>query len=51
LAIKVGLLDADVYGPNVPIMLGATQQPEATSEQAHHSRAIARAEKVISMGC
>jgi len=30
---KVGLLDADVYGPNVPIMLGATQQPEATADK------------------
>src|SRR6266480_1023802 len=30
---KVGLLDADVYGPNVPIMLGATQQPEATGDK------------------
>src|SRR6266568_217475 len=30
---KVGLLDADVYGPNVPIMLGATQQPEATPDK------------------
>ena len=27
---KVGLLDADVYGPNVPIMLGTTQEPQAT---------------------
>ncbi len=26
---RVGLLDADVYGPNVPIMLGLTGQPEA----------------------
>ena len=26
----VGLLDADVYGPNVPIMLGTTQEPLAT---------------------
>src|SRR5438270_12975645 len=24
---KVGLLDADVYGRNVPIMLGTTQEP------------------------
>ena len=24
---RVGLLDADVYGPNVPIMLGLTEQP------------------------
>src|SRR5260370_42008147 len=28
---KVGLLDADVYGPNVPIMLGATQERQATA--------------------
>ncbi len=26
---RVGLLDADVYGPNVPIMLGLTDQPQA----------------------
>src|SRR5262249_32550023 len=27
---KVGLLDADVYGPNVPLMLGATDTPALT---------------------
>ncbi len=30
---KVGLLDADVYGPNVPIMLGSTAEPMATAQQ------------------
>src|SRR5258708_36146802 len=30
---KVGLLDADVYGPNVPIMLGTTQEPQATADK------------------
>jgi ATP-binding protein involved in chromosome partitioning len=30
---KVGLLDADVYGPNVPIMLGSTQEPRATPNE------------------
>src|SRR5260370_33881124 len=30
---KVGLLDADVDGPNVPIMLGAPEQPAATAGQ------------------
>jgi ATP-binding protein involved in chromosome partitioning len=28
----VGLLDADVYGPNVPLMLGVFQQPRASGE-------------------
>jgi ATP-binding protein involved in chromosome partitioning len=30
---KVGLLDADVYGPNVPLMLGTTEQPRAIDEK------------------
>jgi ATP-binding protein involved in chromosome partitioning len=29
---KVGLLDADVYGPNVPLMLGVNQQPRMAAE-------------------
>lgn len=29
---KVGLLDADVYGPNVPLMLGVNQQPRMANE-------------------
>jgi len=28
----VGLLDADIYGPNVPLMLGTSEQPTALSE-------------------
>ena len=27
LNFRVGLIDADIYGPNVPLMMGATQQP------------------------
>ena len=30
---NVGLLDADVYGPNVPIMLGTTEEPLATQDR------------------
>jgi len=30
---KIGLLDADVYGPNVPIMLGTLQEPQATADK------------------
>ncbi|MGH9524485.1 MAG: Mrp/NBP35 family ATP-binding protein [Terriglobales bacterium] len=29
---KVGLLDADVYGPNVPLMLGSSVTPQLTPE-------------------
>src|SRR5215472_6643470 len=29
----VGLLDADVYGPNVPVMLGTTEQPKMLDEK------------------
>jgi ATP-binding protein involved in chromosome partitioning len=29
---KVGLLDADVYGPNVPLMLGVNSQPRMVGE-------------------
>jgi ATP-binding protein involved in chromosome partitioning len=46
---KVGLLDADVYGPNVPIMLGSTTEPTVTLQQ----RIIpvqAQGIKMISMG-
>ena len=30
---KIGLIDADVYGPNVPIMLGTNQEPQATADR------------------
>src|SRR5256884_5772273 len=46
---KVGLLDADVYGPNVPIMLGSTQEPGATADQ-HIIPVQAQGLKMISMG-
>jgi ATP-binding protein involved in chromosome partitioning len=29
----VGLMDADVYGPNVPVMLGASEQPRMADAQ------------------
>ena len=45
----IGLLDADVYGPNVPLMLGSAEQPRALDE-----RTIIPVEsygvKMISMG-
>ncbi len=32
MGFKVGLLDADVYGPNVPLMLGTTVAPQVVGE-------------------
>src|SRR5450759_556608 len=49
---QIGLVDADVFGPSIPVMLGLPtgQQPEATPDQ----KLIPPAPyglKVISMGC
>jgi len=49
LGASVGLLDADVYGPNVPIMLGTDEQPQALSER-QILPVEAQGIKLISMG-
>jgi ATP-binding protein involved in chromosome partitioning len=49
LGASVGLLDADVYGPNVPIMLGTNEQPQALSER-EILPVVAQGVKLISMG-
>ncbi|MGC2530179.1 MAG: Mrp/NBP35 family ATP-binding protein [Candidatus Acidiferrum sp.] len=46
---KVGLMDADVYGPNVPIMLGTLQEPQATADKRIIPVQVAGM-KMISMG-
>ena len=46
---KVGLLDADVYGPNVPIMLGTTKEPQATADR-HIIPVESQGLRMISMG-
>ena len=46
---RVGLMDADVYGPNVPQMLGVRDQPEV-SEDKKMVPPEAHGIKVISMG-
>lgn len=54
---KVGLMDADVYGPSIPHMLGASGQPAATEHVAGDGQKFARMEpidvdglKLMSMG-
>jgi len=46
---RVGLIDADIYGPNVPLMMGSTQQPrvgEGNMIQPNDTHGI----KTISIG-
>ena len=49
LGYRVGLLDADVYGPNVPLMLGSTAEPRATEDRKIFP-VEAQGIKMISMG-
>src|SRR6201986_4025600 len=46
---KVGLVDADVYGPNVPLMMGATAQPRVI-EGNRIEPLTAHGVKMISVG-
>jgi ATP-binding protein involved in chromosome partitioning len=48
LGYKVGLLDADVYGPNVPRMLGVNEAPRASGDRIRPIEAHGL--KVMSMG-
>src|SRR6201987_539765 len=46
---KGGLLDADVYGPNVPLMLGTSAQPRALADNRIEPLSV-HGLKVISVG-
>src|SRR5580692_4321214 len=48
LGYKTGLLDADVYGPNVPLMMGTNQAPQAIGERIQPLRNFGV--KLMSMG-
>ena len=45
---RVGLMDADVYGPNIPMMMGVTQPPE--QQEGKIKPAESHGVKLISMG-
>jgi ATP-binding protein involved in chromosome partitioning len=45
---KVGLLDADIYGPNIPMMVGINQPPFASDNKIIPNEAYGM--KVMSMG-
>ena len=45
---KVGILDCDIYGPSVPLMLGASNRPQILNEKIIPEEA--RGMKIMSMG-
>ncbi|MGE0546766.1 MAG: iron-sulfur cluster carrier protein ApbC [Kofleriaceae bacterium] len=47
---KVGLLDADVFGPSVPTMLGAPEVPASANKDSRIIPAVHYGIKVISVG-
>jgi ATP-binding protein involved in chromosome partitioning len=47
---KVGLLDADVFGPSVPTMLGSPEVPASASKESKIIPALHQGLKVISVG-
>ncbi|HVW77254.1 MAG TPA: Mrp/NBP35 family ATP-binding protein [Alloacidobacterium sp.] len=49
LGYKVGLIDADIYGPNVPLMVGSGQQPKVLANNQIEPN-TAHGVKVISVG-
>jgi ATP-binding protein involved in chromosome partitioning len=48
LGYKVGLLDADVYGPNVPLMMGIRESPQAIGQRIQPLEA--HGVRIMSMG-
>jgi ATP-binding protein involved in chromosome partitioning len=49
LGFRVGLIDADIYGPNIPLMFGTTQQPRVLPNNQIEPN-LAHGVKVISVG-
>jgi ATP-binding protein involved in chromosome partitioning len=47
---SVGLLDADIYGPNVPLMMGLKEKPEVTGTQGAIEPVKAFGIKLVSIG-
>jgi ATP-binding protein involved in chromosome partitioning len=46
---RVGLLDADIYGPNVPLMMGSSQQPRVGADNRIEPN-LTHGVKTISIG-
>jgi ATP-binding protein involved in chromosome partitioning len=47
---RVGLLDADIYGPNIPLMMGIKEKPELRSEDGRIEPLVRFGLKLMSIG-
>jgi ATP-binding protein involved in chromosome partitioning len=47
---KVGLLDADIYGPNLPLMMGLKERPEVQGHEGHIQPILRYGIKLVSIG-
>jgi ATP-binding protein involved in chromosome partitioning len=47
---KVGLMDADIYGPSVPHLLGVSQRPEIVEQQGPDGEIVRRIQPIDAQG-
>src|SRR5882672_6747328 len=47
---RVGLMDADIYGPNVPLMMGLRERPDIKGEEGRIQPVMRYGIKLISIG-
>src|SRR5580765_6725055 len=47
---RVGLMDADIYGPNVPLMMGIKEKPDVTGTQGAIEPIVRFGIKLVSIG-
>jgi len=50
LGASVGLLDCDIYGPSIPLMMGVRQKPTMTGDQSMMVPPVGHGVKLMSMG-
>lgn len=50
--LRVGLVDADIYGPNIPLMFGVDRRPEVTGEKGREmiEPLVAHGVRLMSLG-
>ena len=50
LGVRVGLLDCDIYGPSIPLMMGTRQKPTLSADESRMVPPVAHGVKLMSMG-